>query len=352
MATTNTRTIKTADGDYTSLSNWEAGRAADLPSGDIIEVAECYTMEDTTAVVIDGWTTDATRYIDIHAAVGERHSGYWDEAKYFLSNAAATLLAINEEYVRVTHIQFELTTNACSYNCVRVGQLAAASDVRLGYNLYKGILSGPGGATSAVLASDDADGNCVVTDYNSVVIDFYNITYPTSTTSEGWMCAYGIMTLLNCTAYHCGKGFSTLGSTYKITAYNCLSYCDEVNSSLIDFAGTYEAASDYNASTDATAPDGGGHSIINQANTDIDFLSTTPTDATFLAIDSTSSCVGAGTDNPGSGLYSDDIRGVSRTSTWDIGADEYVAAGGGLAVAVVALLIQRQNKRKNSLIGR
>jgi len=27
-------------------------------------------------------------------------------------------------------------------------------------------------------------------------------------------------------------------------------------------------------------------------------------------------------------------------------------AGGGLAVAVVALLIQRQNKRKNSLIGR
>ena len=36
-------------------------------------------------------------------------------------------------------------------------------------------------------------------------------------------------------------------------------------------------------------------------------------------------CVGNGTDDPGSGLYSDDIIGTVRTSTWDIGAFEYGA---------------------------
>jgi hypothetical protein len=37
-------------------------------------------------------------------------------------------------------------------------------------------------------------------------------------------------------------------------------------------------------------------------------------------------CIGNGTDDPSSGLYSDDIIGTARTSTWDIGAFEYVAA--------------------------
>jgi hypothetical protein len=38
--------------------------------------------------------------------------------------------------------------------------------------------------------------------------------------------------------------------------------------------------------------------------------------------------VGEGTDNPGSGLYSDDIIGTARSSPWDIGAFEYTSGAG------------------------
>jgi len=49
-----------------------------------------------------------------------------------------------------------------------------------------------------------------------------------------------------------------------------------------------------------------------------------------------SNSIGNGTDNPGSGLYSDDIIGTARTSTWDIGAFEYLApaTGGGQLIMI------------------
>lgn len=47
---------------------------------------------------------------------------------------------------------------------------------------------------------------------------------------------------------------------------------------------------------------------------------------------------GAGTDDPGSGLYSDDITQTARTSTWDIGADEYIAAAAAAFVDVITNL--------------
>jgi hypothetical protein len=35
-----------------------------------------------------------------------------------------------------------------------------------------------------------------------------------------------------------------------------------------------------------------------------------------------------GVSDPGSGLFADDIDGETRSGSWDIGSDEYVAAGG------------------------
>ena len=40
-----------------------------------------------------------------------------------------------------------------------------------------------------------------------------------------------------------------------------------------------------------------------------------------LVVDSV--CIGNGLDDPGSGLYDDDIVGTQRSSTWDIGPHEY-----------------------------
>ena len=71
MATTVTKIVDPDNGtgtDYTSLSAWEAGMQKDLVSADEISVAKCRCTggtADTTAFSINGWTTDATRYIKI-----------------------------------------------------------------------------------------------------------------------------------------------------------------------------------------------------------------------------------------------------------------------------------------------
>jgi len=73
---------------YTSLSAWEAGEQRDLTATDEIAVARIegvWTNPDTTAVTIDGWTTDATRYIRIYTTLEARHGGVWSDAKYRLS---------------------------------------------------------------------------------------------------------------------------------------------------------------------------------------------------------------------------------------------------------------------------
>ena len=43
--------------------------------------------------------------------------------------------------------------------------------------------------------------------------------------------------------------------------------------------------------------------------------------------------INTATDDPGSGLYSDDIMGTARSSPWDIGAFEFVS---GIPISVLA----------------
>src|SRR5574340_467643 len=178
MPTTNTKTIKPSGGDYTSLSAWEAGRQADLVTGDIIEVAECYAMNDTTPFTIAGWTTDATRYIEIRTAAGEGHAGTWSTSKYYLSGTNATLIDVQEEFVRILGLQGQLTyTGSGELACVAVGLLSGTSDVRIGKCLFKGIVSGDYGTAYGVFANDTADGNSVVNVFDSVAYDFRDTTW-------------------------------------------------------------------------------------------------------------------------------------------------------------------------------
>ena len=110
--TTTSKTIKASGGDYTSLSNWEAGQQKVISAGDI-EEAVCYDLgaADSTAVTIDGWTTVATGYINITVAAGQRHDGKRNTGKYRLIGAAAfdPFLLIKESYVRITGLQISNT---------------------------------------------------------------------------------------------------------------------------------------------------------------------------------------------------------------------------------------------------
>ena len=76
-------------------------------------------------------------------------------------------------------------------------------------------------------------------------------------------------------------------------------------------------ASDDGDGTNAVAPSG-----ANWAN---EFSNAAGGDFTLVA---GGNCEGGGTDDPGSGLYSNDMDGDAYTSPWSIGVDAKTAAGG------------------------
>src|SRR3972149_540355 len=119
MPTHETSTIKPSGGDYTTLSAWEAAKQGDLVTADQIQQAECYNMSDTTAVVVDGWTTDATRNIKIYGAASDKtaaNTGKWSTERYRLSVTNNSGIVISEGNVRIYDLQIYHTVNSTHSN--------------------------------------------------------------------------------------------------------------------------------------------------------------------------------------------------------------------------------------------
>jgi hypothetical protein len=135
--------------------------------------------------------------------------------------------------------------------------------------------------------------------------------------------------MYNCTAYTGFRGFTRTAGT--VTCTNCIAANQIAAGS--SFNGTItvdHCCSDDGTGTNAQTPSGGVWTN--------EFV----TDGSDFALKVGGNCVGNGSDDPGAGLYSDDITGTARTSTWDIGADEYVAAGGGVNTKIVSYYMARR----------
>lgn len=316
MATERLKTIKPSGGDYTSLSAAEAGEDdyGDLVSRDEWMHFSCYAMQDTATVIIDGWTTDSTRYILVDTPSTERHDGKWNASKYRMEvNAWAAILESTESYTKITGLQFKYTGSG-NENMV---QLTAGGT--FSYN----IMYDPLFLHSYLLrigAPTDIFNNLFY--QNSVDADLrYGIrSYSWSVTSSK---------VYNNTFQNMNVGIIAQASGNNVLAKNNL-----FRSVTTPCSGTFSAGTDYNA-TDAASMGytvtGGGntHDRLNQTFTFVDEAA----DDFHLA----SSDAGAkdyGVSDPGSGLFSDDIDGQTRSGSWDIGADEYIAAGGGPVIPV------------------
>ena len=278
---------------------------------------------DSTATIFNGTTTSEANYIDIYASVGSRHAGVWSDSKYRLKVSGSHCLDIYNFYVRIDYLQVELTSTAGNLAAINLNAhpSSAANEIRITNCLLRGVVSGGSGTACAGIRVYESNfAATVLKCWNCISYNFYNSTYPNDSSNVGYVNLYGVATFQNCTAYRCGTGYKK-NSTYSITCTNCLSVGNAVNANYIDFSGTITQS--YNISSDTTS-DGTG-SIDSQSLTDIDFISTTA-GSEDLHIQSTSTAVGAGTDLSGS--FTLDIDGETRVA-WDIGADEYIAAGGG-----------------------
>lgn len=296
MAVT-TKTIKSAGGDYTSLSGWEAGQQKAITAGDS-EEAECYSISDTTPFDIDGWTTGATAYIRIYTPAAERHAGVWTSAKYNLSGSVNGwgILNILEEYVRVEGIQVENTNVGTDAQHIILVQPTGTADIRVDSCISKG---GRYGLTASGNAS------CVVKAWNCL---FYGGGGGGATVKSSASCY-----LYSCTTYGGTDGLRIEAATTTV-AKNC-------------YARTYPAG--WTKTTCASEDTTGSTGLQSIAYNTTNFTNVTA-GSENLHIPTGSALKDVGTDTSGDAAplnFTVDIDGETRTGTWDVGADEFVSAG-------------------------
>lgn len=293
MATTVTKTVKTSGGDYTSLSAWEAGEQGDLVTADEIRQAECYAMADTTAVIIDGSTTDATRYLRVYTPTAERHAGAWNTGKYYLEVSTGVGITVTDANVYLEGLQ--ILTNGT--RAATVGG-ADNDNQRISDCIFRG------GTQPTVYLDGSADKyiwNCIIYGGTEqglrvfVAVKIYSCTIIGGT--YGLDSTFASPIVKNC--YASGATAAYEGGTPALTT--CAS------SDATGSAGLQNIAYDTNNFTNVTAG------------------------SENLHIPSGSALKDVGTDTSGDAApmnFTTDIDGDTRTGTWDIGADEYVTAGG------------------------
>jgi hypothetical protein len=307
---------------YGSLNEAEA----DALYGTTLTAPSTITCEgnaaDATAVTFAGATTSAANYIlvttDPLATYG-RHAGKWSASKYRIEatpSGYGTIL-IGEPYVWLNGLQIK-AVSAPQYS-------AAIYDNHSGGYASKWVKisncivtkTGTNTDTRGILVSlQDAPAvsyvwNCI--SYDNANASCVGINITTASTA---------VYLYNNTVQNCTTGIST-SSGSAIAVNTLISGCTAAGS------GTWAAGTDYNAtnlsSMGYTVTGGGNaHDRLSQTFT---FVNEAGDDFHLGATDAGARDYGAS--DPGSGLFSDDIDGVTRSGSWDIGADEYVAAAAG-----------------------
>lgn len=300
-----TVTVKSSGGTYTSLNSalaTEDDTYADLVTNTMILTFQCYAFEDTTAADTGtGYTTSADYYINIDVPSAEMHDGTLGGYVIKPSGYYINGLTIQESYTRVNGVCVDMNDqvydvgiifNGADY--IRISKCIVANvgggSIYTGHGIYTG-----NGGHSRIF-------NCIMYDCEGAGLFFRD---------------YAADTAYNCTAVDCGYGFYAWDYANSI-AKNCLGY-----SNTTDFGAGGTLTCSYCASDDSTADNfNGTGNIVDIADPFVDFSG----DDFHLASDA--EILGDGTDSVES-LFTDDIDGDTRSS-WDIGADEYVAAGGGI----------------------
>jgi len=326
VPTVRTVTVKSASGDYTSLAAAEAGEQADLVSLDRQLDIECYASAagDSTQVTINGWTTDATRYIRVVCPSGERHAGTWDAAKYHLSvttsGSPGGCITVREDYTRVEYLQVRnLRGSPPEFNdCVYAdGGVSVRFDSLILRDGYRGFSFETGGHVNSVAR------NCVAYG-NSRAGGLIRGTAAGSATAD------------NCTLIGGLYGLESTASAIYPIARNV--YAHGSSQGFGASAGGVVAKTNCMSSdTTATNNSGGGgatNCTNSVAHNTTQFTNVTGGSENYL-LPSGSALIDAGTDL--SATFTNDIDGTVRpqNSVYDVGADERAAGGGGAVATFV-----------------
>ena len=323
MANRYVNTASTAGGDGTTNATSGANRAwADLAEAanalgsSLSTPIDIYcegSAADTSNVDQTVWdmTTTATNKLRIigeqsplHPNFSTAKSGKYDTSLYRITATNRNGLYNNiPSHIEFHGIQVEITvTDASSYICFKTtnaNQTATDITCVIADCIAKGVQtsgtvagfnSRPPGAGGA---GTSKNWNCVAYNCNA-----------------GFSSDFVTAEFYNCTAANCGFSF-VCDADNGIKAVNCLS-----KGAAPGFVGVFASGSNYNAEDDGNGAPGANSrtaqtfTFVDAANNDF-HLASTDTGAK-----------GFGVSDPGSGAFSDDVDGGTRTGSWDIGFDQ------------------------------
>jgi hypothetical protein len=295
---------------YTSMNAAEAARQQDLTDGggDTITFycRASSGTNDANDYDIDGWTTAAANWIRIEAASTDRAGTTWDATKYRVEVSRGGIVGILESDVRIDGIQYHNTNDTVKNLIIEVnGQYTRLQISNCYFNCgeddQRGIELGDGEIDIEIW-------NCICASPHGAGASGAAIN----------VISAGELEIYNCSISQFAEGITIDALDHSGTVKNCAVFaCTD------DFVDSVGVTIDYCASddgdgTNSVAPSGG-----NWAN---EFNDHGNGDFTLLA---GGNCKNGGTDNPGAGLFLDDIDGETRSSPWDIGADELLGGPKG-----------------------
>jgi hypothetical protein len=308
------KTVKPSGGDYTSLEACMNANEQNLVTADQyfdVEIDGDWTgAPDTTACTIHNYTVDATRKITIYAIGDAKHDGTAWKATAYVRTVGALSINIGAGGNYLTMKDFVI-------DCGAGPNQAISEATNLTTPLYKNLIIHNSTNSSATISI----GNTSSSICENLIL--FNV-------NRGIFCG---ATNANAKAYNCtlyGAATSTYG-ILRIAAVNC-------------YAGNFDtecffalaAGSDYNVASDTSASDEATNYVDSKATYADYFVDMTGGAENFHLKGATSGAgiFGlAGTDL--SATFTDDIDGTTRSGTWDIGADEYVAASTGFGQVII-----------------
>ena len=289
---------------YTSLFDWSDDfgginfgdhEQGDLVSADIIAIARIegtWTEPDTNAISISGWNTDEDHYIRIYTTPEARHNGTAG------SGYRCSRIYSNAAYLRIEGLEVYSENSSCIY--LRPETDEGIGEIHISHNL----VHGDGVNTTHGIYNYTCRGTVKI--WNNFIYDVASLGYNGAIQSDR-----GTAYIYNNTI---GNTIAGYGIRVSGTAYAKNNLCNATNH---DFNGAFYPGSDYNASSDDTAP--GFNSLENQTFT---FVDSTNKDFHLASSNNGASNLGIDLSEDTNIPFSDDIDGDTRPDGWDIGADE------------------------------
>jgi hypothetical protein len=252
----------------------------------------------------------ATEYLEIigeqsplHPNFSTSKSGKYDTSLYRLERTNSNVLYNNiPGHMYWRGLQVKCTANdGSTINCFRMNnanQTGTSGFFEVSHCIAVGVVSGGSTVYGFQPGVSGAGGICKT--WNCIAIDC----------SQGYVGAGAGHEFWNCTAADCVTSGFTEDAACVLK--NCLS-----KGASVGFIGTFtgstnNAEDDGNGAPGSNPRSGVTFTFVNAAGDD------------FHLAENDAGARGFGISDPGSGAFSDDIDGQTRTGSWDIGFDQYV----------------------------